>query len=112
MAVGAGAALLLRRGPGGSRPLGPALRIAGRGARLAGAAGLTGAAWAGKHGARGARWAAERGEELWDRVPADEIRSNVAHYAEAAREAIDEAVENEVRDIKRAIRRQRKRIGI
>ena len=112
MAVGAGAALLLRRGPGGNRPLGPALRIAGRGARLAGAAGLTGAAWAGKRGARGARWAAEQGEELWDRVPTDDIRSTVSHYAEAAREAIDRAVENEVRDIKRAIRRQRKRIGI
>src|SRR4051812_32952204 len=46
-AVGAGVTLLLRRGPSGRRPVGPLVRYAGRGAALAGMAGLGGAKWAG-----------------------------------------------------------------
>ena len=90
-AVGAGVTLLLRRGPSGRRPVGPLIRYAGRGAALAGAAGLGGAKWAGDRGLEGARWAGdramegarwagprakrglrtavERGEDLIDRIP-------------------------------------------
>ena len=53
LAVGAGVALLFRRGPKGKRPVGAVIRAAGAGARQAG-----------RYGARGARWAAERGEAL------------------------------------------------
>ena len=56
-AVGAGVTLLLRRGPSGRRPVGPLVRYAGRGAALAGLAGLEGAKWAGSRGMEGARWA-------------------------------------------------------
>src|SRR5688500_7866686 len=49
--IGAGAALLLRRGPTGRRPLTPI-------ARAAGGAAITAARLAGKGGRRGARWAA------------------------------------------------------
>src|SRR6476646_585725 len=62
-AVGAGITLLLRRGPSGRRPVGPLVRYAGRGAALAGLAGMEGAKWAGSRGLEGARWAGERAVE-------------------------------------------------
>ena len=40
------------------------------------------------------------------------LRHNVAEYAGSAREAIDEAVESELKDLRRSIRRQRKRFGV
>ena len=95
--VGASATLLLRRGPTGSRPVVPILKAAGRGAR-----------WAGKHGTRGARWAAERGEDLWDRVPRDDIRE----YLDDARSSIQRTVEEELADLRKSIRRQRRKLGI
>src|SRR5512133_4027001 len=49
--IGAGAALMLRRGPSGRRPLTPI-------ARAAGGAAVGAAKWANKSGRRGARWAA------------------------------------------------------
>jgi hypothetical protein len=82
-----------------------------------------GATWAGKKAARagrdGARWTAKRGSEVWERIPRDEIREtvsdyrdNVADYLGRARDAIDDAVESELKDLRRAVRRQRKRLGI
>ena len=121
--VGAGATLLLRRGPAGERPLVPLMRAAGRGAHWAGAMGLEGARWAsphvrrgarwaGKRARKGARWAAERGEELWDRVPVEEAREQLGDYLESARDAIADTVESELRDLRKAIRRQRKKLGV
>src|SRR3954466_1472114 len=67
MAVGAGITYMLRRGPSGGRPIAPVFRGAGRAV-----------AWAGRNawsaGRRGASWAGDRGEELWDQIPRDEIR--------------------------------------
>lgn len=133
-AVGAGITLLLRRGPSGSRPVGPLVRYAGRGAALAGVAGLEGARWAGGRGLEGARWAGERavegarwaaprarngfraavdrGEDLIDRIPVDEVIEQVRDYADTARNAINDAVKDELNDLRKAVRRQRKRIGI
>lgn len=88
------------------------MRAVGHGAKWAGEHGLEGARWAGARGARGARWAADRGEELWDRVPREEIAEKVHDYVETARDAIDEVVASELNDLRKAIRRQRKRIGI
>jgi hypothetical protein len=103
---------LLRRGPSGRRPVMPLMEGVGRGA-----------GWAGRHAARlsgrGARWAAHRGGEMWERIPRDEIRShledyreNVGEYMGRAREAIDDAVASELHDLRKAVRRQRKRLGI
>jgi hypothetical protein len=61
-------------------------------------------------GSAGARWAADRGEDLWDRT--EDLREQVSDYVGHAREAIDDAVESELRDLRRAIKRQRKRLGI
>ena len=112
LAVGAGITYMLRRGPSGRRPVSPVVMGMGRGA-----------AWAGKKAARagrtGGRWAARYGSEMWDRIPRDEIREHVADYRDSvseyvgrAREAIDDAVESELKDLRRAVRRQRKRLGI
>ena len=103
--IGAGLTLLLRRGPSGSRPLAPVMRGLG-----------VGAAWAGRRaakiGSKGARWAAERGEQVWDRIPHDDIREHVSDYMTRARDAIDDAVASELKDLRRAVRRQRRRLGV
>ena len=133
-AVGAGITLLLRRGPSGRRPVGPLVRYAGRGAALAGLAGVEGAKWAGSRGLEGARWAGDRamegarwagpraqrgfrtavdrGEELVDRIPVDDMVEQVRDYVDTARGAINDVVKDELNDLRKAVRRQRKRIGI
>ena len=133
-AVGAGITLLLRKGPSGRRPVGPLARYAGRGAALAGLAGFEGARWAGGRGLEGARWAGgraaegarwaapraklgfnsamERGEELIDRIPVDDVVEQVRDYVDTARGAINDVVKDELDDLRKAVRRQRKRIGI
>jgi len=133
-AVGAGITLLLRRGPSGRRPVGPLARYAGRGAALAGLAGFEGAKWAGGRGLEGARWAGgraaegarwaaphakrgfrtavERGEDLIDRIPVDDVVEQVRDYVDTARDAINDVVKDELNDLRKAVRRQRKRIGI
>ena len=106
----------------------------GRGARLAGTAGLVGARWAGERAAPGAQWLAdqgregarwagkrgrdgykaarERGEELIDDLPIDDVSDSVREYVDSAREAINNVVREEMSDLRKAVRRQRKRIGI
>ena len=133
-AVGAGITLLMRRGPSGRRPVGPLVRYAGRGAALAGLAGMQGARWAGERGLEGARWAGERamegarwaaprarrgfktaverGGDLVDRIPVDDVVDSVRDYVDTAREAINDTVRDELNDLRKAVRRQRKRIGI
>jgi hypothetical protein len=101
VAVGVGATLLLRRGPTGRRP----------GASLARAAG-TRAKRAGENGLEGARWAAKRGEELRERLPINEIGEEVGKYLASARETINDAVADELRDLRKAIRRKRKQLGV
>lgn len=103
--VGAGLTYLLRRGPSGRRPVSPMVLGLGRGA-----------AWAGRHAGHasvvGARWMRDQGEEAWDRLPRRKIQRELRHYAGRAREAMDDVVESELRDLRRAIRRQRKRLGV
>jgi hypothetical protein len=99
--VGAGMTMLFRRGPKGFRPIGPVMRMTGQGLRTAGVA-----------SAKGARWLGERGEELWDRIPREEIAEKVEGYLDSAREAIDDAVSHEVRDLRKAIRRRRRKLGL
>jgi hypothetical protein len=133
-AVGAGITLLVRRGPSGRRPVGPLLRYAGRGAALAGLAGVEGARWAGGRGLEGAKWAGgramegarwaaprarrgirtavERGEDLIERIPVDDMVEQVRDYVDTARDAINHVVKDELDDLRKAVRRQRKRIGI
>jgi len=110
------------------------MRYAGRGAALAGLGGMEGARWAGRHGLRGARWAGERaaegarwaaprarrgfdtaverGSDLIDRIPFDDAVEQVREYVDTARAAINDVVKDELSDLRKAVRTQRKRIGI
>ena len=105
VALGVGITFALRRGPSGRRPISPALSGAGRGL-----------AWAGRHawkaGAAGADWAGERGSELWDSIPRDEISRGVSRSLSSAKDAIDEAVEDELTSLRRSIRKRRKQLGL
>jgi hypothetical protein len=101
LAVGAGITLLFRRGPKGRRPVTAVVRAAEAGARRAG-----------HYGRRGARWAAERGETIKESLPTEEIGEAIGQYLAAARDAIEDVVEQELKDLRKAIRRQRKRLGV
>ena len=107
--IGASITFMMRRGPSGRRPVSPLMRGVGRGVGR-------GASWAGEHAARlssaGARWTARRGHDAWDAIPRDDIREHLSDYVGRAREAIDDLVESELKDLRHAIRRQRKRLGI
>jgi hypothetical protein len=105
VALGAGITYMLRRGPTGRRPIAPALESAGRGLKWAGLQ-----AW--KSGSRGAKWAGEQGEELWDRVPREEIRRGVGQALESARDSMEDVVDSELRSMRRALRRRRKQLGL
>lgn len=93
--------MLLRRGPSGSRPIAPMWRGARKGARVAG-----------RMAGRGARYAWDKGVDAWDQVPREEIAERMREYFDTAREHIDDYVESELKDLRRAIRRQRKKLGI
>lgn len=101
LAIGAGTTLLLRSGPSGGRPITPAVRWAKRGAKV-------GARWAG----RGARYAWDRGVDAWERVPREEIEERLREYFDSARDAIEDAVQHELQDLRRSIRRRRKKLGL
>lgn len=61
---------------------------------------------------RGARWARSRGGELLDRIPTEEIEENVRDTVHEARERIDGFVRSELSDLRRALRKQRHRLGV
>ena len=93
------------------------------GAKWAGSRGLEGARWAGDRAVEGARWAAPRakrgfrtavdaGGDLVDRIPVDDVVEQVRDYVDTARDAINDVVKDELNDLRKAVRRQRKRIGI
>ena len=104
--------MLFRRGPEGSRPIMPILKGMGRGAKWAGVAGLRGAKIGAKASKRGAEWVADRGEELWDRVPTEEIGESIGEFLEEARDRIADTVESEISDLRKAIKRQRRKLGV
>jgi hypothetical protein len=97
VAVGAGTALLLRRGPGGKRPIEPMWKMARAGGRMA---------------RRASRFAWDRGVDAWDNIPREEIAERVRDYAESARDTIDDVVGSELASLRRTIKRHRKRMGI
>lgn len=105
LTIGVGATLLLSRGPSGRRAIAPALMGMAKGA-----------AWAGRGAARlgrdGGRWARRQGGELWNRVPVDAMQDQMEDYLGRAKETIEDAVSSELKDLRRAMRRQRRRLGI
>ena len=99
--VGAGIALLVRRGPEGRSPAYSAARAARRGATKAG-----------RYGAKGAKKVRRRGAEIMDNLPLEDIGESLGAYLETARETIDDTVSRELKGLRKAVRRQRKRLGV
>jgi hypothetical protein len=65
------------------------------------------------HGAqRGASWARSRGEDMLDRIPMEDIEESVRDSVNEARERIDGFVRSELGDLRKALRKQRKRLGV
>ena len=90
--IGVGTTLLLRRGPSGRRPIAPVVSGATLPVRMAG------------------RGIADVLREKPSRRAA--VERQVRSFLQAARERIDDAVEDELRDLRGALRRQRKRLGV
>ncbi|HEY7878100.1 MAG TPA: hypothetical protein VIC55_07735 [Gemmatimonadaceae bacterium] len=102
LAVGTGLALAARERGRRRRPLARLERVARRGLKEAN-----------RLGGRGAEWASRRGHAVRNgSVPVGELKESVSEYLEAARQTIDEAVAGELRDLRTAMRRRRKRLGI
>ena len=91
VALGAGAAVLL--GLGLRRPPRHPMRSAMRSSMQS-----------------GRKWAEKRGSALGT-VPGA-VRHQVEEYLETARDAIADTVEGELRDLRRAVRRRRKQLGV
>ena len=88
VAVGAGAALLLSAGL--NRPKPHPVRVAMN---------------------RGRKWVKRRGSRVRGISPAA-VRSQIGEYLEVARDTVADTVESELKDLRRQIRRQRKRLGV
>lgn len=98
MLAGAGIAWMLRRRRGSRRYGARALIRAGK--------------QASRSGRRGAKRLVDRTASALDRLPIEEIGESLGDQLAAARAAIDEVVAEEVKDLRKAIRRQRKRLGV
>jgi gas vesicle protein len=99
--AGAGIALLFR---GRRRKRTPGA-LAREAKEMAGAA-------MGRAGRRGTKWAANRSEAMMDLLPVEDIAESIGDYVKSAREAIDDTVSHELNDLRKAIRRHRKHLGI
>lgn len=66
----------------------------------------------GRQASEGASWVRGRGDDIAERLSPDEVSSQVRKYLGDARERISEAVEDEIRDLRRAIRRRRRKLGV
>jgi hypothetical protein len=53
-----------------------------------------------------------RGEQLIDRLPMEEVGESLGEYLESARTTIDDAVARELKGLRKAVRRKRKRFGV
>ena len=47
-----------------------------------------------------------------DMIPVEDIAESIGEYVRGARETIDETVSHELNDLRKAIRRHRKHLGI
>jgi hypothetical protein len=92
VAIGVGATLLLRRGPSGRRPI----AIGASGATLP------------------LRLAGRQVAGVFSEPPSrrDVIERQVRSFMQTARDRIDDAVESELRDLRGAVKRQRRRLGL
>jgi hypothetical protein len=66
----------------------------------------------GRQASGGAAWARHRREDIAEHLSPDEVSGQVRKYLGEARDRISDAVEDELRDLRRAIRRRRRKLGV
>lgn len=66
----------------------------------------------GRQAADSASWVRARGDALADHFAPDDVSGHMKKYLGEARERISDAVEEELRDLRRAIRRRRRKLGV
>jgi len=103
-AIGAAAGFVLRPRPRRSR----LVRAVERAERVGRDAGKS----AGRVRQRVGRQASDGAEWVRDHMSPSDARSELSRYMGEARERISDAVEEELRDLRRAIRRQRRKLGV
>ena len=111
LTVGVGAAMLFRRRPAPRTALSRGMEMAGRGARMASMAGASGARMA-SNAAEDARRGYKRGRDWADDVSLEAVGEQLHEYFDAAKEAIEDTVSGELQDLRKSIRRRRRRLGI
>jgi hypothetical protein len=71
-----------------------------------------GAQMAGRAAARGARRGNDRGAEWADDLSLGGLGEQLQDYFEAAKGAIEDTVSGELQDLRKSLRRRRRRLGI
>jgi gas vesicle protein len=66
----------------------------------------------GRQASEGSTWVRGRGDAIADRFAPDDAADQVKKYLGEARERITEAVEEELSDLRKAIRRRRRKLGV
>ena len=66
----------------------------------------------GRQAVDSASWVRGRGDAIAEHLAPDEVGHQVKKYLGDARERISDAVEEELRDLRRAIRRRRRKLGV
>lgn len=61
---------------------------------------------------RGRKWATSRGRAIGSALDPSDVKEQMGDALASAREAISDAVDGELRDLRKAMRRQRRRLGV
>ncbi len=108
--MGVGVTMLFRRREPERGTLARGMELVGKGAGLASLAGA-GARLAGK-AADGARRGYERSAEWAEDVSLEGVGEQLHEYFEAAKAAVEDTVSGELQDLRKSIRRRRRRLGV
>lgn len=67
---------------------------------------------AGKKAVKKARKGLDHGMDLLEDLPIDDIGDQLQDYLESAKQAIEDTISGELKDLQRSIRRRRRRMGV
>lgn len=110
LTIGVGVTMLFRRRAPERGALARGMDMVGRSASLASLAGA-GARMAGR-AADGARRGYERGAEMAEDFSLDGVGEQLRDYFDAAKAAVEDTVSGELQDLRKSIRRRRRRLGV
>jgi len=112
VAAGVALTLLVRSGSRKRHPLRARLDAARRGLGHMGLPGMDDARTFGRRAAKQARRGMKRGRKWMEDLPVEEYGEQIRDYLDAAKNAIEDTVNDEIRDFRKTMRRERRRMGI